>query len=175
MGARPSPLLGRAPYHINERVTEMNQWPYGEQQQEQQPYEQSYNGQHEPPTRHQPAHERPGVVRATIYHKVRWLALVPYLAALITAGIAVTVIVMTMGWKSTVQAQIDQLRHQIASVQQQAASGDTQLQQNLSGLAGHISDIRSTVNGLQASSYAGVCSIAASGPRGVSTYAFHCR
>jgi hypothetical protein len=153
----------------------MKQWPYDEQQQ---PYEQSYDGQHEPPTYHQPyqqqAHQQPEV-RATIYHKVRWLALVPYLAALITAGIAVAVLFMTAGWKSTMQAQIDQLRHQVANVQQQAASGDTQLQQNLSGLAGHISDIRSTVNGLQASSYAGVCSIAASGPRGVSTYAFHCR
>jgi len=67
--------------------------------------------------------------------------------------------------------------HDVSIIDLQAASGDAGLSQSLSGLARHVSTLRTDVNAISGlvSSYTGICTIDAAGPSGVSSYAVHCK
>jgi len=124
----------------------------------------------------------PPPVQATMHHQyhregIKWSALAPYLVACAAVAVATATLFLFLSWKGSMQAQVTQLRHEVATAQVQAASGDAGLSQSLSGLARHVSTLRTDVNAISGlvSSYTGICTIDAAGPSGVSSYAVHCK
>jgi hypothetical protein len=108
---------------------------------------------------------------------IKWSTLAPYLVACVAVAVATATLFLFLSWRGSVQAQITQLRHEVATAQTQAASGDAGLSNTLSGLARHVSTLRTDLNAVSGlvGQYAGVCSVDASGPSGVASYAFRCK
>jgi hypothetical protein len=143
-----------------------------------QPYEERTDGFRVERT----AFTEPPPIRATILHErkprtVRLSQLAPYLVAFAGVAIAAVALSMFLGWRGQMQAQVDQLKHEVATVQGQAATGDAQLNQSVTGLSRRIENVRTAIGSLSAQlgPFSSQCTTDMTGPAGVAAYVVPCR
>jgi hypothetical protein len=98
----------------------------------------------------------------------KWAAVMPYFVAVTALGVSVAVLLLVMTWRTSMQDQVNQLRHEVAATQSQlasdAASGGSQLSRLGQILRGVRGDVNTLENSLAA--YTGACSTDATGPTG---------
>jgi uncharacterized protein HemX len=119
-------------------------------------------------------------VRATIYHRrkpAEWGQIAPYLAALVGVAVVVTAVALALGWKGTMQEQVNELRHQLAVTQAQMAAAANSGQTQLSGLAQRVAGLHGQVSALsgQVFAFGSQCTADMTGPAGVAAYVVPCR
>jgi hypothetical protein len=143
-----------------------DEWPY-----------QRYRPDEEPPPMTEQA-----PVQATTHHEYRrqridWGRWAPYLAALAGVMIAVVTLALTLTWQGSMQARVDQLRHQLAATQSQAATAANAGQAQMSGLDRGIKSLRTDVNAIAnlVGPFTSQCTTDLTGPNGPAAYLFLCR
>jgi hypothetical protein len=121
-------------------------------------------------------------IQATITHEYRrqpvdWGKWAPYIAALIGVAIATAALVLSMGWQGSMQAQVTELRHQLATVQSQAASAADSGQSQISGLSKRVDTLRGDLSAIASlvGPYNVQCTTDLTGPSGPAAYVFACR
>lgn len=117
-----------------------------------------------------------GVV--TIHPKrVRWAQIAPYLAALVGVAVATAALALFLTWKGSMQAQVSQLRHEVASTQAQLSAAADSGQSQLSRLSRHVASMSTAVNAitLQVGPFRQVCTTDLTGPNGPAAFNFPCR
>jgi len=108
---------------------------------------------------------------------VRWAQLAPYLVACVAVAIAVAVLAVVLAWRTAMQAQVTQLRHQVAVTQSQLASAADAGGSQISRLNQAVSTLRGEVNALDGlAAYTGTCTTDATSSTGrLAVYAVPCR
>jgi hypothetical protein len=114
------------------------------------------------------------------YHKrqpVKWAQLAPYLVACIALAATVAVLAVFLTWRTAMQTQISQLRHQVAVTQSQLTSAADAGGSQISRLNGAVSTLRGEVNALDGlAAYTGTCTTDATSSTGrLAVYAVPCR
>ena len=95
-------------------------------------------------------------------------------------AVAVTVTVVFLAWRTAIQAQVSQLRHEVALTQSQLASAADAGGSQISGLNQAVSTLRGEVNALDGldglAAYTGTCATDATSSTGrLAVYAVPCR
>ena len=92
-------------------------------------------------------------------------------------AVAVTVTVVFLAWRTAIQAQVSQLRHEVALTQSQLASAADAGGSQISGLNQAVSTLRGEVNALDGlAAYTGTCTTDATSSSGrLAVYAVPCR
>jgi hypothetical protein len=114
------------------------------------------------------------------YHKrqpVRWAQLAPYLVACIAVAVAVAVLAVFLPWRTAMQAQVTQLRHEVAATQSQLTSAADTGGSQISRLNQAVSTLRGEVNALDGlAAYTATCATDATSSTGrLAVYAVPCR
>lgn len=129
-----------------------------------------------------PAHAMPSAVTvAPIYPKreasVPWASLAPYLVACAAVAAAVAALCLTLSWRTSMQAQVNLLRHEVATTQAQLSAAADSGQGQLSGLSRSVKSLRSDVAAISAlvGPYAETCTTDATAPSGLVSASFLCR
>ena len=117
---------------------------------------------------------------APVYRKrepVRWAQLAPYLVACVAVAVAVAVLAVFLAWRTAMQAQVSQLRHEVAVTQSQLASAADAGGSQISRLNRAVSTLRGEVNALDGlAAYTGTCTTDATSSTGrLAVYAVPCR
>jgi hypothetical protein len=107
---------------------------------------------------------------------VRWAQLAPYLVACVVVALAVAVLAVILAWRA-LQAQVGQLRHEVAATQSQLASAADAGGSQIARLNGAVSTLRGEVNALDGlAAYTGTCTTDATSSNGrLAVYAVPCR
>jgi hypothetical protein len=108
---------------------------------------------------------------------VRWAQLAPCLVAGIAVAVAVAVLAVFLAWRTAIQAQVSQLRHEVAVTQSQLASAADAGGSQISSLNRAVSTLRGEVNALDGlAAYTGTCTTDATSSTGrLAFYAVPCR
>jgi anti-sigma-K factor RskA len=108
---------------------------------------------------------------------VRWGQLAPYLVACVAVAVAVAVLAVVLAWRTALQAQVSQLRHEGAATQSQLASAADAGGSQIARLNAAVSTLRGEVNALDGlAAYTGTCTTDATSSNGrLAVYAVPCR
>lgn len=128
-----------------------------------------------------PTYDQPPI-QATVNHEyrrppIKWSALAPYLVACAAVAVATATLFMFFSWRGSMQAQVNQLRHQVAVVQAQAAGAADSGQSQINGLSRSVKGLRTDVNAIAAlvGPFTSQCTTDLTGPSGPAAYLFLCR
>jgi hypothetical protein len=88
------------------------------------------------------------VIRNVPPRRIRWSEAGPYIVGIMGVVVATVALASFLMWKGSAQAQISQLRTELATAQSQAASQTTGTSASLSGLTRRVDSIGSDVNAL---------------------------
>ena len=78
-------------------------------------------------------------------HRVRWAQLAPYLVACVAMAVAIATLALTLTWRTAVQAQVGELRHQLAATQSQLSAAASSGQSQITRLSGRVSTLGTAV------------------------------
>ena len=108
---------------------------------------------------------------------VRWAQLAPYLVACVAVAVAVAVLAVVLAWRTAMQAQVTQLRHQVAVTQSQLTSAADAGGSQIARLNRTVTTLRGEVNALDGLAvYTGTCTTDATSSTGrLAVYAVPCR
>ena len=121
-----------------------------------------------------------GTVAPVIYHKrqpARWAQLAPYLVACAAVAAAAAVLAVFLAWRTAMQAQVTQLRHQVAATQSQLTAAANAGGSQIARLNQAVSTLRGEVTALDGlAAYTGTCTTDATSSTGrLAVYAVPCR
>jgi hypothetical protein len=107
----------------------------------------------------------------------RWAQLAPYLVACVAVAVAAGVLAVFLAWRTAMQAQVAQLRREVAVTQSQLASAADAGGSQISRLNQAVSTLRGEVNALDGlAAYTGTCTTDATSSTGrLAVYAVPCR
>jgi hypothetical protein len=134
-----------------------------------------------PPPTYQ--YERQPPVQATIHHQyhresIKWSQLAPYLVACAAVAVATATLFIFLNWRGSMQAQVDQLRHQVAMQQAQMTAAADSGQSQINSLSRSLKGLRGDLNTLgdQVGPYNQTCTATATNSSGAAAVVkFMCR
>jgi hypothetical protein len=108
---------------------------------------------------------------------VKWAQLAPYLVACVAVAVAVAVLAVFLAWRTAMQTQVSQLRHEVAVTQSQLTSAADAGGSQITSLNRAVSTLRGDLNGLEGlAAYTGTCTTDATSSTGrLAVYAVPCR
>jgi len=110
-------------------------------------------------------------------HRATWAQLAPYLVACVAVAVAVATLALTLTWRTTMQAQVNDLRHEVAGTQAQLSAAANSGQSQITRLSGRVSTLGTAVEVItgRLAPYAQACVADATGPSGPVSASFLCR
>lgn len=107
----------------------------------------------------------------------RWAQLAPYLVACIAVAVAAAVLAVFLAWRTAMQVQVAQLRHEVAVTQSQLTAAADAGGSQIARLNRTVTTLRGEVNALDGLAvYTGTCTTDATSSTGrLAVYAMPCR
>jgi hypothetical protein len=92
-------------------------------------------------------------------------------------AVAIATLALTLTWRTAVQAQVGELRHQLAATQSQLSAAASSGQSQITRLSGRVSTLGTAVEVISGrlAPYAQTCITDATGPSGPAAASFLCR
>jgi hypothetical protein len=103
--------------------------------------------------------------------------LAPYLVACVAVAVAVATLAVTLTWRTAMQAQVNDLRHELAGTQSQLSAAASSGQSQITRLSGRVSTLGTAVDAISGrlAPYAQTCVTDATAPSGPVAASFPCR
>jgi hypothetical protein len=110
-------------------------------------------------------------------HRVTWAQLAPYLVACVAMALAVATLAVTLTWRTAMQAQVNDLRRELAATQSQLSAAASSGQSQITRLSGRVSTLGTAMDAItgRLAPYAQTCITDATGPSGPVAASFLCR
>jgi hypothetical protein len=109
--------------------------------------------------------------------RATWAQLAPYLVACVAVALAVATMTLTLTWRTAMQAQVSQLRHELAGTQSQLSAAVGSGQSQITRLSGRVSTLGTAMDAItgRLAPYAATCVTDATAPSGPVAASFLCR
>jgi uncharacterized protein HemX len=109
--------------------------------------------------------------------RARWASLAPYLVACVAVAMAVATLTLTLAWRAAMQAQVSQLRHELAATQAQLSAAASSGQSQITRLSGRVSTLGTAMDAItgRLAPYTAICVTDANAPSGPAAASFLCR
>jgi hypothetical protein len=103
--------------------------------------------------------------------------LVPYLVACVAVAVAVATLVLTVTWRTAMQAQVGQLQHELAGTASQLSAAASSGQSQITRLSGRVNALGTAMDAISGrlAPYAQTCITDATAPSGPVAASFPCR